>query len=166
MSANVISKSHIDAIINAGLSGMPREHGPLSWYASDPRSLMIQESQKAYRQLTDETANQVGQMLIDECVKSVSYRYQDSDITDLPGPVNGYWLIPYELGYSDRIPTPVETLKLIRCYEYQSCEHPEWPESEAYRFCQALTAAMMTYLPGYEEAPWDWEEQTKAVKQS
>jgi len=156
MSAFVVSKSHIDAMIRAGLTHMPKYNGPLTWYAKDPRNLTVQEMQDNFRQLTHETANQVGQMLIDECVKSVAYRYEDDNVTDLPGPTNAYWLIPYQLGFSCKTPTPVELLKLVNCYAYQSCEHPDWHDSEAYRLCQSLKSFAINSLTGYDEAPWEW----------
>jgi len=163
MSAFVVSKSHIDAMVNAGLSVMPRRGGPLSWYAKDPRKLNIQELQGNYRQLTNDVADTVGQMLVDECIKSVSYRYQDDDLTNLPGPNNAYWVIPYKHGFQYQLPSAVETLKLIDCYIYQSCEHPEFYESEAYHFCEALRHAMINLLPGYEVAPWGWEGESSSV---
>lgn len=30
--------------------------------------------------------------------------------------------------------------KALQCYAYQSCEHPQWPKSEAFRMCEAATA--------------------------
>jgi len=49
---------------------------------------------------------------------------------------------------------PVITLSLISCYEYQSCEHPEWRTSEARAICEALRKLAIRNLPGYDEAPW------------
>lgn len=164
MSAFVVDKPHIDAMIRRALA-MPQGHGPLSWYAKDPRKLHHEELQKEYRQLTHDNADAVGQMLVDECVKSVSYRYQDDKVTNLPGPCDAYWLIPYkyEHPFRHRTPTPVEALKLINCYEYQSCEHPEWEDSEAYLFCESLKSSMIGMLPGYDDAPWEWREPVRQV---
>lgn len=50
--------------------------------------------------------------------------------------------------------TPIELLKLIHCYEYQSCEHEGWEKSEAARYCRDLERSILCSLPGYEEAPW------------
>lgn len=51
--------------------------------------------------------------------------------------------------------SPVQVLKAIRCYEYQSCEHEGWTGSEAWTFCERLTATAMGKLPGYDAAAWE-----------
>lgn len=33
---------------------------------------------------------------------------------------------------------PVEIVKAARCYEYQACEHDDWPASDAHRICQYI----------------------------
>ena len=144
MSAYVVDKATIDVMVRAGLRV---RYKPMIWYHVGQRY-----------QLDDLTADRVGQMLLDECVRSVSYRYQDDGITELPGPVNAYWLVPYKYRDVLPLPKPVEILKVIDCYEYQSCEHPEWETSEAKAYCQVLRSHMISCLPGYEEAPWGWEE--------
>jgi hypothetical protein len=58
-----------------------------------------------------------------------------------------------------KLPDAIQALKLIACYEYQSCEHPEWPKSDAKDFCDSLTRALVRVVPGYDAAPWEWNEQ-------
>jgi len=152
VSAVVVNKAHIDAMLRAAMAHS--QYGdPLRWFVPH------EDVAKRWRQLDANTADAVGQMLIDEMVRSVGYRYDDSDLTNLPGPVNAYWVVPYTFPlFVGRTPKPVEGLSITRCYEYQSCEHPEWKESEAKSFCEALTYACITALPGYENAPWEWRE--------
>ncbi len=97
-------------------------------------------------------------MLVDQNVKSVAHRYEEDTLTDLPGPTNAYWVVPYSYKPLGRVPTALEGLKLLKCYDYQACEDPEWKESEAFAFCEYLTDALITLLPGYEEASWEWDE--------
>jgi hypothetical protein len=54
---------------------------------------------------------------------------------------------------ADRL-DPVVVLKQIDFYEYQSCEHPEWEDSEAYQFVNALRLRWIKNLPGWYDAPW------------
>lgn len=150
MSAFVVSKSHIDAMLRVGRGRSPNY---LSWYHNE-----------SFHELTIDNADEVGQMLLDENVRSVSCRYPDDGITELPGPTGAGWVIPYVFYMMGRRPTPVQALKLIKCYEYQSCEHPEWKGSEARSFCEALRSVLISELPGYEEAPWEWEEERPAEK--
>jgi len=126
-------------------SGLAVHYRPFGWYHNNQR-----------HELTGDNASEVGQMLLDECIKSVMYRYEDSKVTDLPGRTDAEYLIPFQFNLSYNPPTPVQTLKLLSCYEYQSCEHPEWETSEAYAFCQALRHGTIDRLPGYDEAPWEW----------
>ena len=137
MSAWIVSKAHIRAMVSLGVS----------------RGLIVKGSMLGSRM------SELGQMLINENVASVRYRYPDSG-DQLPGPNERYWLTPYrhDLVGPARVPTPVEGLKLINCYEYQSCEHPGWEDSDAHKWCQDLESALIHDLPGYDEAPWDWEE--------
>lgn len=146
MSAFVLDKSHISAMLRKGLRRY--QYGCLRWQHNEKQHL-----------LTNETADQVGQMLLDENVKSVSYRYQGDTLAELPGRLDQEWLIPFTCNRSSfaKIPTAVECLKLISCYEYQSCEHPDWEESEAHAFCHALQKRAIITLPGYEDAPYDWQ---------
>jgi hypothetical protein len=114
----------------------------------------------------------LGQRLVDECMASVLARYPDCDpdAGDLPGPRDAYYMGPYawepylaaEAGLPARR-TPAEVLppastvviaKQIAHYEYQSCEHEGWRDSEARAFCHALGDSLLRSLPGWEQAPW------------
>ena len=150
MSAFIVNKSHINAIIAAGLNV---QHKPFTWYHKG------EDGELKHHQLTSTNANEIGQMLLDECVNSVHYRYQDDTIVSLPGRTNAQWLIPFECKPFVKIPTKIVALSIINCYEYQSCEHPEWKDSLAKSFCQALKEITIRELPGYDNAPWEWEDQ-------
>jgi hypothetical protein len=159
MSAFVVNKSHINAIIQAAFA---TRYQPFTWYHKE------QDGRLQHHQLNSENANATGQMLLDECVHSVQYRYEDDTISNLPGPINAEWLIPFEWRPCVKQPTPLEAIKLIKCYEYQSCEHPEWETSEAKDFCDYLTSALICQLEGYDGAAWEWHDteyyKTQAVR--
>jgi hypothetical protein len=142
MSAYLVSRGHIRYLVEAALR-INRE-GLGSYYHGEKRHLV-----------TEETADAIGLMLWDECAKSVGYRYSDEKPEDLPGPCDD----GPRFGYVHRAAwhhsfNPVEVLKSIRCYVYQSCEHAEWETSEAKAFCYALTIAAICRLPGWDAAPW------------
>jgi hypothetical protein len=50
---------------------------------------------------------------------------------------------------------PVQVLKAIKCYEHQSCDHPNWQESPSRRWCDDLRLAAIERLPGYDDAKWE-----------
>ena len=155
MSAFVVSKDHIDALVTEALR--PQYGSDFSYYHDGERHAVRWN-----------TADELGQMLWAENVASVEHRYPDSD-GELPGkyveesPAPGLavvrlpeWVAGYRypLGSVLKSRPAVEVLKLIDCYEYQSCEHPEWAESEARSFCHDLRSRMIGQLPGYDAAPW------------
>ena len=174
MSAFVVSKEHIDALVAAAVQ--PPHPG---WDAGGYvplRELEEGEKQPAgheyeapqgylYFHISFATADALGRLLWWECVRSVGYRYPsrdgDAELARLPG--YGYTLADYE-GYRfneraiGRL-SGVETLKALDCYEYQSCEHPGWRTSEAKKVCDWLRGKLVASLPGYDEAAWSIEPQ-------
>lgn len=144
MSAFVVDKAHINALVNAGLAV---RYKPMHWYDKDGGHV-----------LQPDNADEVGQMLLDECIRSVGYRYQNDSITTLPGRSDAEYILLFKFKLSYDLLPPVVILKLISCYEYQSCETDDWKDSEAYAFCQALRSATISRLPGYDEAPWEFTE--------
>ena len=102
------------------------------------------------------TRRSPGQLLVDTCVASVSYRYSES--TDsLPGPVARYYLEPYTYAVpSHRLDVP-EALKALAGYEYRACEHPGWPTSPAKALCDEMRGRLIARVPGYDAAPWTWD---------
>ena len=109
----------------------------------------------------------LGQLLMDECRKSVSHRYPADTPETLPGWAEDY-LIPYRYTAPPALPNLYETHKNLSCYQYQSCEHPEWESSFARELiteirAQVCTALKMTDQQVYdsqewERAPWGWGE--------
>lgn len=164
MSAWVVSREHIDVMVALAIEGPSARtsarrnwFGP-SWAQQDP----FEHSLPDWRRVSvpehahpgSVSPNELGDLLVLECVRSVSYRYPDDG--PLPGPVDPYWIEGYSYRRPAYIPTAVEGLKTIDCYVYQSCEHAGWARSEASRFCQALARALVSELDGYDAAPWGW----------
>jgi len=162
MSAWIVSKSHIDALVLLGVRLPYPTASPLRW----SRSYDTWDSDTTC-QLNTETQDQVGKMLVECCVASVSYRYEDSDLEcGLPGPIDTYYKRAYAWDPVTVCPSAVEGLKLISCYEYQSCEHPEWMASEGRSFCHALRDKLIMELPGYEAADWEHEEEVEETERA
>jgi hypothetical protein len=140
------------------------DHGQFSWHHDDDHYILSRTGIDEDVQLTDFHGNPrdglqrtvsfktLGQMLLDECLRSVWYRYEDDTLDTLPGYHDTEDRSAYT--HHDMHVTAIATLKSIDCYEYQSCEHPEWPESCAKAFCDALRRAITHDIPGYDDAPW------------
>src|SRR4051812_45036842 len=111
MSAWVVSKKHIDLMVAAITTGT--------------RDGVLKRNRRS--------PDKLGQALVSECVRSVSYRYPDDDVQkgELPGPCDAYYLKPYRFEDPIYRPTAVELMKAVSCYAYQSNEHPGWGKSAA-----------------------------------
>ena len=148
MSAYIVDKDHIRFLVNSAL-----------WVAAYDRSYAFTwYHEKQVRKLNSDNVDEIGQMLLDECGKSVSDRYPDLPLMDLPGPNDAHWLIPYSHNLEDEPvteePWVAQLFKSIDCYEYQSCEHPEWVHSSAKVFIEFLRIRATRMLPSYASAQW------------
>ena len=155
MSAWIVSKSHIDALVSAALVAARENGSSFRWYDSDGNHSHEITYTDTIR------ASEVGMMLWGENLASINARYPDTieDESACPGPCDFEGSISvagYRFTRTPRL-EPVVILKGVSCYEYQSCEHEGWKSSEAKAFCAALTDSMIALLPGYEEAPWGIE---------
>lgn len=161
MSAYVVETEHIDALVQLALSG-PADRAPrypgdgwgsFRWYRIDSETGDLER-----HQLDFGSRDETGAMLLRECIASVAYRYQDTLWPELPGPVPNPDPGHYECDFTSRSrrPTTIEGLKLLDCYEYQSCEHPGWRDSSAKAFCETLRNRLIKCLPGYDDAAWEW----------
>ncbi|HTE67055.1 MAG TPA: hypothetical protein VK736_12470 [Candidatus Binatia bacterium] len=138
MSAYMVSKAHIDAMLTAGLAR--DQYGPLRWWVDDePRS------RDNMQELTYQTADRVGAMLLAENRRSVNYRYDENE----PVPAYEFNRLP---GYNHK-EHAVLVLKAIHGFDYQACECDDWWRTEARAFCVALSRHLESELPGYEDAP-------------
>lgn len=150
MSAWIVTKTHIDLMVGEAI---------------------------ARRVITPDEADATGRMLWRENLRSVAYRYPRDTDGDRPGPANfrdgdvaTYRFTPIELSM-----TSAELLSLVACYDYQSCEHDDWEQSEAFWFCGKLEA---TLPPEYrvkerghlyecfgpaKNAAWGWDDEEVAA---
>lgn len=148
MSAFVVGREHINFLVNAALSRQlnPGYSGPLHVYHNGEG-----------RYITHDNADTIGQELWEENIKSVLYRYPGDTRENCPGPVGENYVYKHRLpkGLFSEIAYPVRVLKAAKCYEYQACEHPEWRDSWAASFIDALKEHAIVALPGYEDAEWE-----------
>lgn len=163
MSAFVVDREHIRYLLVVARKLGDRLSGPLSWYHRGKRYSIEAEHPG------DQAAHEMrlAQMLWNENIKSVMYRYPDCTRDDLPGPCGEdfkiratdladrpEWLYPLDLA---------QVFKSCDCYEYQSCEHPGWKHSQAHAFIQALRSAAWHQLPGYKNAKRDYPVRAAAI---
>lgn len=147
MSAYIVNKDHILYLVEAAMS--PRLnpcHGHFSWFFHSTQSLYAGDY---------EGAAKAANMLWHENIKSVAYRYPNDKPEELPGPVGETFEIEsHDFSWTGFSIDPVQVLASCDCYEYQSCEHPEWETSQARVFLNALRKHAWRSLPGYEDTTW------------
>lgn len=162
MSAFIVDKAHIDAMIHAAAAVEHGQHtsGMRWWTVDDLRTVADYDACRRELSYSDqESQDRAGSMLWAENLRSIEYRYPDTiDNQCYPGPGDFMgWpdVFAYTCKGLRRTFDPVAILKAITCYEYQSCEHPGWKTSEARFFCDALKDKMIRNLPGYRDAAWE-----------
>ena len=100
----------------------------------------------------DRDRQERGQMLLDECARSVAYRYRQAqederyeENYDTSSGGHGPYVIEIAQAY-----------KALDCYIYQACEHPDWESSEACKWISVLKDRLSRHVPGYDEAEWGY----------
>lgn len=163
MSAHVVDKPTIDVLVKAAAVIALDHEQTMAWWTTDEDGdytgwRCLWPSRMGAMPQTNE--DELGQMLWDECVRSVRYRYPADSETDyeLPGDTSMPWIQPYVYEDPRFAPSPGEVFKTIDYYSYQSCEHPEWRASEPFAFCVSLRSLYCKRVPGYAEAPYGWDD--------
>ena len=159
MSAFICDKNHFVYLLTAALELARRNRhgsGGFDYFHAGERHEVKTPTDQA------DAAN----LLLLENIKSVSHRYPgDKSSATLPGPCASEEITERDFSGPfvrwTRI-DPVQVLKSINCLRYQSCEHDEWKESEAYSLLNSLERDCVHALPGYENAEWGAPEQEHA----
>jgi hypothetical protein len=135
MSAFILPDYHIDALV--------------SWAAGRREVSYYWDNQRW--EINAVEARRVAEMLHDQNVASVNYRY---------GEMGGaayvhQWVQTAHLKSAD-------VLKACSSYDYQACETPDYEKSEAARAVNAIRAAAIRAVPGYEDSEaWVLEPQKR-----
>lgn len=159
MSAWIVPKAHIDYMVSAGWALGRRNRSTLRWFDSEPDTRTyspgiaitvdsVTWANQHRRELDLLTAGQTGAMLWAENRRSVNHRYAEDELEEV-----------YEFRQVDTSDLdPVRVLRAISCYEYQSCEHPDWQRSEAWQFCHVLKESAIDALGEPKQSAWPIEE--------
>lgn len=134
MSAFVVSDAHINAIVNFTLICAPAYK--LSGYSF----------QGEYHEWP--SPEKLGQILLDENVRSVNARYSNKTEPDT-----------FVFKRTWKAVSAVTMLKALDCLDYQSCESSDWEDTLAYRLIEVMRQWTIGRLPGYEEAEWGIEDE-------
>ena len=93
-----------------------------------------------------------GLVLLHANAESVAYRYDEE-----PEDVSSYRFKPVRLRRATFGLDPiVVVLKSISCLRYQSCERPDYAQSDAAKLLNSIERDAIRSLTGYKVAPWGW----------
>ena len=157
MSAFVPSKTHYDLLVKTIMEG-PEDWSQISLTKWSPYARL--DIVNIFR-----GPNDLGQILLDETIESVSYRYPD-DHEMIPE----WSLKPYEYEDPGIRLTCLEFLQALLCYSYQSCEHYGWEYSSAKDIVERMSLRVATALVLHicsdelDKLPWEWTEDEVAKK--
>jgi hypothetical protein len=104
----------------------------------------INRHQILHKFVTQDEAEAIGRLWMAENVKSVNNRYSEDDIEPL------YCFSRIDVSHI----TPIQFIKLLDCLEYQSCEHDDYRESEAYIMLSRYRYGAIGMIEGYQSAAW------------
>jgi len=147
MSAYIVDRNHILYLVEAG--GAVK----ITWQmpACDTHSLGYGEIQRGACD-----AARIANILWQENIRSVCYRYPDVTEATAPGPIGEEFTVDTE-----EFTRPhwhhfdaVQVIKAAKCYAYQSCEHETWEDSEANEYIRALIHWHIDRLAYYDDAIW------------
>lgn len=127
MSAFLCSDLHINTLITfASNHGVTYNHGSARRVKGDEqRAASLLQAQNA---------------------RSVLYRYAHRPGTHCP---------PDPIKFEPTtLRAPIIVIKLCHCLDYQSCETPDWEQTEALALLVAIAGAAIRRVPGYDDAPW------------
>lgn len=132
MSAFIVNKEHIDALVNYMV-----KHRVSYWTGSMRVTCTLNN------------AEEIGRILLDENVRSVNHRYGgriDEDEKDAAA--------TYTFKRSPHYLAPVQIIKAVHCLDYQCCETDDWDTTLAHNILQNILSTACHKLPGYDEAQW------------
>lgn len=160
MSAFICGPDHIKALAIFAAHRVPGR-GP----NVDPRYFKYDGGdERMYGRPDDELATYYANILYAENIRSVQARYPGDTFEDLPGLIQKPDMLEVtanesfeQYAYAPYVLKPVDILKMANCLEYQSCETNDWRDTLAYRLLLRIKEAAIRLLPGYDDAPWEYE---------
>lgn len=155
MSAFVVDDAHIDLLVQAGCD-LPPASEPLRWFwppldattdsgswTSEQLATQAHERVRHLRRRDQDECDRVGRLLLATNYDSVNHRYDEMDAEAIAA-IDSYRHRRFngmvEASHAGSV------IGAIRTYRYQACEHPGWPTSEAYAYCEALEYQCVSLL--------------------
>jgi hypothetical protein len=147
MSAYVVEKSVIDFALSAYVE-LCRDRGVLYLYL-DPKDGKARYIEIPYGD--QKALSEIGGQILAENCKSVGYRYNEPPVA---GEADYVFKQHRGVYVNDKRKLIGMALSAISCIEYQSCEHPDWFESDARQILNSMSRAIAYQLPEARGDGW------------
>ena len=156
MSADFVSKTHIDALVSAALlAGLPGMAFQYYWHNAESDS---DGWTRPSRGVTLETAGRTGEMLWRANWETTMGVWADDP--ECPYPT----LPEYRFERLQGRPSALIVLRLLMDYKYQTAgDSGEFESTEAWAFCQSLESDAVGRLPGFHDLPWALQDSDRDV---
>lgn len=139
MSAFVLSNKNYDFVLSALIDRMRGDY----IYVNDEHLQLKAGNQRSG---FEKNLTLVGNLLRNANIASVDYRYREKS-----SKYDEYTFKYTHYSLKDKI---ITALKILDCYDYQSCEIPDYDKTEACRVVNIIRKTLIASLPEYDSAPW------------
>ena len=139
MSCFLLSNDHIGYLVNLG-------------YQLDIRGVTVGDSYQSLALCDEHDRNYVTAELIAANRTSVASRYSEQvvPVTDIPTVANP------KVAFKN-LAQFAQALQWVRCYQYQSCEDPNWNTTFAYYYTQRLIAELQAKVIECFATSWTYD---------
>jgi hypothetical protein len=182
MSAYLVSETHVDLLIEYAIATSGSPFHSVQWRSEmppdDPRALAGEWRELDRNAEVDiagdgvTLADHAARLLLCENLRSVRYRYPDEDAY----PEGGYDVAAqtHRFTRTGYVLSDAEAVRACDCIEYQSCEHPDYHESEAWRLLAAIrdhavdgvVRSALAREWGTVSPPWEWDAEVIRLAKS
>lgn len=156
MSAYIVDPRTIDYLVQWAQQQHTDHHEVSAYLPDSLRPEAFTKYPQAVRfgrlDLTCLTPDELGQLLLDQNVRSVQTRYLDCPPDDLPGPNDQTRVRAYRFKPISNVQVAAWVISACRCLGYQSCETDDWEQTLAYAVMQAIREDAIQYMT--RGAPW------------
>lgn len=174
MSAFIVSAKHIATICNAVVYDPINQNIFSHWFDAIKKAAFFSDSVVGFeKQFIDEINEMpdtyvykdnfeiLAKILVNANNESVQYRYGDSSDEvkeslkyDQDAYLNQIYALSMHEDFGAKGLNFFQFLKLIHCLSYQSCEHPEWKNTMAYKFIEIAEMKAIYNAPEYQNHSW------------
>jgi hypothetical protein len=151
MSAWIVSKAHVDAMVTWALAQS-------GGYSDQPHVTVWWGAKQERIDCGPWNADTIGQRLVDDIVQGVHHATPTATPARATYPAP-YYLQPYVYQRTRPI-TNAEMVALLNCYSYQACEHQEWEKTWSYAFQQQMQHEILKHVENAGQPTfWGYEDE-------